>query len=227
MPTRANQTSVFTLIELLVVIAIIAVLASMLLPSLNNARVTAKTILCTNNLKQICQGDVLYASDYDGMLSMAYDQTDGSAWWWHSRITEAKYITSLPLFDCPVSEGEEYQLTGAKIPAGLHPNAYWPNYRVHGRHHINAPLPNPAFIPSKRVDTFKHSSETILIGEGWTNDTGGQCITSVESPYWTLGYPRFLTMRHRGYAQTGMVDGHVERGNAIVYSNLNHYWFGD
>jgi prepilin-type N-terminal cleavage/methylation domain-containing protein/prepilin-type processing-associated H-X9-DG protein len=65
---RRQVRATFTLIELLVVIAIIAILASLLLPALDQARNQARTVVCINQLRQGGVAFHTYAGDYDGAL---------------------------------------------------------------------------------------------------------------------------------------------------------------
>ena len=71
-----RHRAAFTLVELLVVIGIIAVLVSILLPSLNRAREQAKRAKCLNNLRQIGMAFVMYNNENKGWYPF---HADGNA----------------------------------------------------------------------------------------------------------------------------------------------------
>lgn len=62
----------FTLIELLVVIAIIALLVSILLPSLNKAKSLAQAVVCSTNLKALGTSHAFWIEDHDGLMISGY-----------------------------------------------------------------------------------------------------------------------------------------------------------
>ena len=75
-----NTAPAFTLIELLVVVAILALLISILLPSLSRARESARRPVCVSNLKGLGTSSHLYAEIYKSSLPVAaHDPTAGQS----------------------------------------------------------------------------------------------------------------------------------------------------
>lgn len=77
---RDRSRNNFTLIELLVVIAIIAILAALLLPTLNSARERGRTASCISNLDQIMNAFVMYCNDNDGWMVPTESQDYTKRW---------------------------------------------------------------------------------------------------------------------------------------------------
>ncbi len=161
----------FTLIELLVVIAIIAILASMLLPALRNARMSAKKIQCVSNLKQLSVGMVMYSQDWSGYYPAPYygagPDVDGVYKYddWQYAISDslypgkdlrnARFQRPGTVFWCP--EKVTPALLASRDPSREDNNSY--------RYAMNSLLPEVGDGNPKKISKIKGASTTCLVTE--------------------------------------------------------------
>lgn len=192
----------FTLIELLVVIAIIAILASLLLPSLVKAKSRAKGIVCVNNLKQWAHALNLYATDNDD-----YFPPEGSGTSLNSEV--GWYIAlprqiNLPTYnDMPWRTNAAAPLTRTPLlcPANTNRSNGFNLFHYCLNEHIDGTGAGDRRV---RLASISRASEVV-----WLFDNGGRAARAQQN--------NVHTNLHGAGANISFVDGHVTHFRNIDY----------
>ena len=205
----------FTLIELLVVIAIIAILAAILLPSLQSARERGRSASCINNLKQISGLFNTYSDTFDDIVppyewkrpagstgsgSSAHwlDPTD--SWFVHQLNPKATSKVYPQVLTCPSVVKTNMNWKQFAMPHGSSFSAYYPN------------IPDGPGWCTKR-GMFKKTSKVVQAIDSRENTSYNPAN---EKYFVKNGSDLRLDWRHSRRINAVAMDGHAETTDNLI-----------
>ncbi len=206
----------FSLVELLFTVAIVALLASLLLPSLSRSKMSARRIECLNNLRQMGVAASIYVDERSGFYPVAYFSTEIAgvtySYAWDFTTIPGNPNRVIPgilwqsqgdrqIHQCPSFEGKANWL--ADPYTGYNYNT---SYIGHGQYES---VPEPA-----RASAVQHPSKTILFGDGQYSSGANKFM---RAPWPNPGDSSFSGrwagtqgFRHIGRSNGVFCDGHAE-----------------
>ena len=237
--STTRRRRAFTLVELLVVIGIIALLISILLPSLNKARQHAKAVQCLSNLRNIGQAGLMYATNFKGTIAfegqgMCQFNGQGSfpGQWYGSGFSIipsdvnstlwGQYGVTQNIIVCPlVSETTAYQSAAAN--SASMPSSYG----------IGTPFSWVGGLDGFRLNKIRMSSETVMMADVSDPTYGNANMSTTNLGLWdplNVGLNTNISVpaqpnfhgRHGGSGGVLWFDGHATLEKATpVPANAN------
>ncbi len=186
----------FTLVELLVVVAILAILVSLLLPAVQQARAAARRIQCANHLRQIGLAVHNYADVHlmlpPGAMIVGPSFGTASGWGWGAMLLP--YLEQTPLyseidFNLPTAVGSNAERISNSISTWRCPSDTGPSTLdvstsstesfelAHGNYAANAEMMG-GLSSVRFADVIDGLTNTVMISERASNADSGTSFTS-------------------------------------------------
>ena len=212
----------FTLVELMAVIATIAILAGLLLPVLNKAKIKAQRISCTSNLHQLGYAWKMYSEENNSYLVESYPTNNSNAWVFGdmtiaTQATNAALIEqgklypfcqSTPTYHCPADKGV---LIGGQITASK--RSYSMNCFMGARDPSLDNIPSTAigYVPffSKDSDVPQPSQMWVMLDEDERSIDDGFFKCDPTGNVW-FDFPAISAHRHNYSFPLTFADGHTD-----------------
>lgn len=201
---QVSDSKDFTIIELLVVISIIAILASLLLPALRNAKEKGKDIMCKSNMRQSGYAMQSYIGDSDGILVLGSYSGAGTSKTWieyvNGDLGGSVYLSKNDAAICP----------------SFYPERYFSRSYIYGAHSKTTYLQG-TFLPAGytsgpfiKVSAVSSPASQWILGDSAANwaviSRWAQAYLIYDAP---SGTDCGLHIRHFNGANFLFLDGHV------------------
>jgi prepilin-type N-terminal cleavage/methylation domain-containing protein/prepilin-type processing-associated H-X9-DG protein len=196
-----GRCEAFTLIELLVVIAVIAILASLLMPSIGKAKGRARSIQCVNNLKQLGVATFLYSQEFNGLIQI--DSPLDLTKTWGSILNTNQHLKALDIFVCPSYAPQRF--TNWFYTYGVRQDP--PADNVQGE-----------FGEILKSSSLRQPSDYLHLAD--TTSHGRQGAGSMQFFYFRADHEKEVMARHNQHANGLFMDSHVESCGRIRLERL-------
>ena len=245
------QSKAFTLIELLVVISVVALLMAVLMPALAAARSGGKALVCKSNLRQLLIASIGYATENDGSyVPAASDMWDNAGLHrWHGRrdaLDEpfdplrgplASYLADGQVKECPAkldfTRGGDWNTNFEQGCGGYGYNMTYIGSRLWQSGVNAAGTSKNACAATTRMTEIASPGRTLMFADTAMSNDGKSLIEySFAEPPFTVYNGRPLSsfymspsihFRHKGRANIGWADGHIDPRKMAGLAGKNAY----